>query len=427
MGQDVALVLTGELCCLAVHVCMRARPESARANLPRQGPQTCCALTPPARRAACQPFPPSRRAGIGPTAAGFCTQSFVTACGDYIESIIYSGTSGWSPQVRARLPHWGSERPKSRGSTSLTAGPRGFCTARQSTCGDHLSLRVAAMQVGGTFNPPNCTTANNKTANITRCVLDSVWATRRGRSPATGSVRCLVAETQTVCGAPRINATDQRPRQAGRDSSDADEAPAHCPEQASHSTTNRDRERGVRGAPLPVITIVACRHRPQGGRLVRVPAGRQLELPAGECQHVACLCGGSVAWRMARLTVVAWRFSPCTRPQASWSQQAFGWPNQCFRPNQTFGPSASFLYGDCVFAKDNVSVCSVGLRSHRAHRPSVLCSREPAACPGLDWCLIFPAAAPCCMTRAAARSVDARRTHTHTRAPCSITCLSPCL
>lgn len=40
--------------------------------------------------------------------------------------------------------------------------------------------------------------------------------------------------------------------------------------------------------------------------------------------------------------------------KSSWSSQAAGWPNQCFRPNESQGPNATYLYGECQFYADNV-------------------------------------------------------------------------
>ncbi|GLI61951.1 hypothetical protein VaNZ11_004513, partial [Volvox africanus] len=40
--------------------------------------------------------------------------------------------------------------------------------------------------------------------------------------------------------------------------------------------------------------------------------------------------------------------------KSTWSLQSEGFPNQCFRPQETAGPNASALYGDCLFASDNL-------------------------------------------------------------------------
>lgn len=40
--------------------------------------------------------------------------------------------------------------------------------------------------------------------------------------------------------------------------------------------------------------------------------------------------------------------------KSSWSWQAAGWPNQCFRPQESQGPNATYLYGECQFYADNV-------------------------------------------------------------------------
>ncbi len=36
--------------------------------------------------------------GIGPTAAALCVADLVARCGAHITEIVYSGTSGWTPQ-----------------------------------------------------------------------------------------------------------------------------------------------------------------------------------------------------------------------------------------------------------------------------------------------------------------------------------------
>ncbi len=41
--------------------------------------------------------------------------------------------------------------------------------------------------------------------------------------------------------------------------------------------------------------------------------------------------------------------------KSTWTLQAEGYPNQCFRPQEVAGPNATQLYGECVFATDNVS------------------------------------------------------------------------
>mmetsp|Transcript_35032 Transcript_35032/g.63020 ORF Transcript_35032/g.63020 Transcript_35032/m.63020 type:complete len:504 (-) Transcript_35032:1083-2594(-) len=40
--------------------------------------------------------------------------------------------------------------------------------------------------------------------------------------------------------------------------------------------------------------------------------------------------------------------------KSSWSQQSSGFPNQCFRPEEAYGPNATFLYGLCEFYEDNM-------------------------------------------------------------------------
>ncbi|GIL75443.1 hypothetical protein Vretimale_8072 [Volvox reticuliferus] len=40
--------------------------------------------------------------------------------------------------------------------------------------------------------------------------------------------------------------------------------------------------------------------------------------------------------------------------KSTWTLQSEGFPNQCFRPQETAGPNASALYGDCLFANDNL-------------------------------------------------------------------------
>jgi hypothetical protein len=40
-------------------------------------------------------------AGIGPTAAALCVYDVMSQCGPYIKDVFYSGTAGWSAQVRA--------------------------------------------------------------------------------------------------------------------------------------------------------------------------------------------------------------------------------------------------------------------------------------------------------------------------------------
>ncbi|KXZ49339.1 hypothetical protein GPECTOR_22g933 [Gonium pectorale] len=40
--------------------------------------------------------------------------------------------------------------------------------------------------------------------------------------------------------------------------------------------------------------------------------------------------------------------------KSTWSLQAEGFPNQCFRPEEVAGPNATALYGECLFATDNL-------------------------------------------------------------------------
>jgi hypothetical protein len=35
--------------------------------------------------------------------------------------------------------------------------------------------------------------------------------------------------------------------------------------------------------------------------------------------------------------------------QADWVDQAKGYPNMCFLPEEIDGPQAAYLYGDCIF------------------------------------------------------------------------------
>lgn len=69
--------------------------------------------------------------------------------------------------------------------------------------------------------------------------------------------------------------------------------------------------------------------------------------------------------------------------KSTWTLQAEGYPNQCFRPQEVAGPNATQLYGECVFATDNVSPCvrvpvchvsvvarGCGAKHHAAVRPS---------------------------------------------------------
>ncbi|KAG2500711.1 hypothetical protein HYH03_001476 [Edaphochlamys debaryana] len=40
--------------------------------------------------------------------------------------------------------------------------------------------------------------------------------------------------------------------------------------------------------------------------------------------------------------------------KSTWTLQAEGFPNQCFRPKEVAGPDAAQLYGECLFATDNL-------------------------------------------------------------------------
>ncbi|EFJ50281.1 hypothetical protein VOLCADRAFT_89239 [Volvox carteri f. nagariensis] len=40
--------------------------------------------------------------------------------------------------------------------------------------------------------------------------------------------------------------------------------------------------------------------------------------------------------------------------KSTWVMQSEGFPNQCFRPEETEGPNATALYGECLFATDNL-------------------------------------------------------------------------
>lgn len=53
--------------------------------------------------------------------------------------------------------------------------------------------------------------------------------------------------------------------------------------------------------------------------------------------------------------------------KSTWTLQSQGFPNQCFRPREVAGPNATSLYGECLFATDNVGT---GVRAHeRGSRP----------------------------------------------------------
>jgi hypothetical protein len=48
-------------------------------------------------------------AGIGPTAAALCVYDIMSQCGPHIKDVFYSGTAGWSAQVRMvdhYVDHW---------------------------------------------------------------------------------------------------------------------------------------------------------------------------------------------------------------------------------------------------------------------------------------------------------------------------------
>lgn len=76
------------------------------------------------------------------------------------------------------------------------------------------------------------------------------------------------------------------------------------------------------------------------------PAGP--DTPAASCAAPGPSVAKGLTTRVGDLCVTPYSSNWMCK-QASWTQQCSGFPNLCTRPQENFGPSASFLYGQCFF------------------------------------------------------------------------------